>query len=233
MALVKCPECGNQVSTAAVSCPHCGNVLSVAAPISSGGSGGIVFPTAAAAQVAEQTLWEGGPSTALVYGKVLRLIVRAVVLLAIGYFVLNVGLPAAASVSGEAQSLIEENDGTIRWITIGLLAIGLVPPLVALPLAVAKLKSTHYKVTNQRILIEQGVTSRSLIEIDMRSVDDTEFHQTFFERIFGIGEVWVVSTDKVAPRAVLHGIHDPRQTRELIRANAYQASQRQLFTRST
>ena len=232
MALVKCPECGNQVSTAAVSCPHCGNVLSVAAPISSGGSG-IVFPTAAAAQVAEQTLWEGGPSTALVYGKVLRLIVRAVVLLAIGYFVLNVGLPAAASVSGEAQRLIEENDGTIRWITIGLLAIGLVPPLVALPLAVAKLKSTHYKVTNQRILIEQGVTSRSLIEIDMRSVDDTEFHQTFFERIFGIGEVWVVSTDKIAPKAVLHGIHNPRQTRELIRANAYQASQRQLFTRST
>jgi len=52
--------------------------LSVAAPISSGGSGGIVFPTAAAAQVAEQTLWEGGPSIALVYGKVLRLIVRAV-----------------------------------------------------------------------------------------------------------------------------------------------------------
>jgi uncharacterized membrane protein YdbT with pleckstrin-like domain len=105
--------------------------------------------------------------------------------------------------------------------------------LVALPLAVARLKSTHYKVTNQRILVEQGVASKSLIEIDMRSVDDTEFHQTFFERIFGIGEVWVVSTDKVAPRAVLHGIHDPRQTRELIRANAYQASQRQLFTRST
>jgi Bacterial PH domain/zinc-ribbon domain len=232
MALVKCPECGKQVSTAAVSCPHCGNVLSVAAPISSGGSGGIVFPTTAA-QVAEQTLWEGGPSIALVYGKVLRLIVRAVVLLVIGYFVLNVGLPAAASISAEAQTLIEENAGTIRWITIGLLAIGLVPALVALPLAVARLKSTHYKVTNQRILVEEGMASKSLIEIDMRSVDDTEFHQTFFERIFGIGEVWVVSTDKVAPKAVLHGIHDPRQTRELIRANAYQASQRQLFTRST
>ena len=103
MALVKCPECGKQVSTAAASCPHCGNVLSVAAPISSGGTGGIVFPTAAAAQVAEQTLWEGGPSIALVYGKVLRLIVRAVVLLAIGYFVLLFRLHRGKAVAARAR----------------------------------------------------------------------------------------------------------------------------------
>src|SRR5205823_14966422 len=99
--------------------------------------------------------------------------------------------------------------------------------------ALARIRSTHYKVTNQRILVERGVFSKSLEEIDTRSVDDTEFHQTFLERIFGIGEVWIVSTDKVAPRVVLHGIHEPRKTRELIRATAYQASQRQLFTRST
>jgi membrane protein YdbS with pleckstrin-like domain len=233
MALVKCPECAQQVSTEAVSCPHCGKVLSVGAAVASGGPGGVVFPAASSPPVAEQPLWEGRPSAALVYGKVLRLIIRAVVLFAIGYFVINVGLPAAASISADVRLFVEENSETIKWITIALLGIALVPPVIALPLAVAQLKSTHYKVTNQRILIEQGVISKSLIEIDMRSVDDTEFHQTFLERIFGIGEVWVVSTDKIAPKMVLHGIHDPRKTRELIRANAYQASQRQLFTRST
>jgi len=233
MALVKCPECAQQVSTEAVSCPHCGKVLSVGAAVPSGGPGGVVFPPASSPPVAEQPLWEGRPSAALVYGKVLRLIIRAVVLFAIGYFVINVGLPDAASVSAAVRLFVEENGETIKWITIALLGIALVPPAIALPLAVARLKSTYYKVTNQRILIEQGVVSKSLIEIDMRSVDDTEFHQTFLERIFGIGEVWVVSTDKIAPKMVLHGIHDPRQTRELIRANAYQASQRQLFTRST
>jgi len=233
MALVKCPECAQQVSTDAVSCPHCGKVLSVGPAVPSGGPGGVVFPAASSPPVAEQPLWEGRPSAALVYGKVLRLIIRAVVLFAIGYFVINVGLPAVASISADVRLSVEENAEAIKWITIALLGIALVPPVIALPLAVARLKSTQYKVTNQRILIEQGVISKSLIEIDMRSVDDTEFHQTFLERIFGIGEVWVVSTDKIAPKMVLHGIHDPRKTRELIRANAYQASQRQLFTRST
>jgi hypothetical protein len=91
----------------------------------------------------------------------------------------------------------------------------------------------HYRVTTQRIIIESGLFSKSLEEIDMRSVDDIEFRQSFLERIFGIGEIAVVSTDKVAPRRTLHGIRDPRNTRELIRGAAYHVSQRQLFTRST
>src|SRR5262249_20716303 len=215
------------------SCPHCGKGLFVGAAGPSGGPSGVVVPAPAPPRVHEEPLSAGCPSAALVYCTVFRLSIAAVVLFAIGYFVINVGLPAAASRSADARLFFEENAETIKWITIALLGIALAPPVIALPLAVARLKSTYYKVTNQRILIEQGVVSKSLIEIDMRSVDDTEFHQTFLERIFGIGEVWVVSTDKIAPKMVLHGIHDPRHTRELIRANAYQASQRQLFTRST
>ena len=56
MALVKCLECGQQVSTDAISCPHCGKVLAVAAAVPSGGSGGIVVPAAASPPGAEQQL---------------------------------------------------------------------------------------------------------------------------------------------------------------------------------
>ena len=182
--------------------------------------------------VAEQTLWEGGPSVALVYGKVLQLVIRAVFLFAIGYFVITTGLPAAMSISA-IQSLVAENADTIQWAIVAILVLALVPPVIDLLTAIARIKSTHYKVTTQRILLERGIFSKSLEEIDTRSVDDTEFHQTFLERLFGIGEVWIVSTDKVAPKEVLHGIRDPRKTRELIRTTVYQASQRQLYTRST
>jgi hypothetical protein len=51
--------------------------------------------------------------------------------------------------------------------------------------------------------------------------------------LLGIGELLVVSSDKLAPRIVLAGVHDPRGIRELIRTHAYQASQRQVFMRST
>lgn len=233
MALVTCPECRQQVSTDAVSCPHCGKILSgggVASPIGPGGTGIAFAP--AGTPIAEQTLWEGGPSIALAYGKMLRLVIRAAFLFAIGYFVKTTGLPAATSIAS-IRSLVAQNADTIRWVIVVIFVVALMPPVIGLVTAVANIKSTHYKVTNQRILLERGVFSKSLEEIDTRSVDDIEFHQTFFERLLGIGEVRIVSTDKVAPKEILQGIRDPRHTRELIRTIAYQASQRQLYTRST
>jgi uncharacterized membrane protein YdbT with pleckstrin-like domain len=181
----------------------------------------------------EETLWEGRPAIALVFGKLVGVIIRLLIFLIIGYFAFTMGLPALASLSSGAKSFIEQNEGYFQLGIVAILLVAIFPSLLALGSAFARIKNTHYKVTNQRVLIETGVLSRSLEEIDMRSIDDIEFQQTFLERIFGIGKVYIVSTDKVAPRLELIGIHDPRHTRELIRAAAYQVSQRQLFTRST
>ena len=247
MALVSCPECGQQVSTGAASCPHCGMVLSGTAAVtgSAGSAAGVVFAQSAAPPALEQTLWEGRPSLALAYGKILSLILRAIILIVVGYFIMGWGLPALQGMSPDIRNLIEPKTTIISWVIVALLFIAMVPSAAALFGAIAQIRNTHYKVTNQRhavdarmltiprILVERGVLSKSLQEIDMRSVDDTEFRQSFLERIFGIGEVSIVSSDKTSPKVVLHGIRDPRSTRELIRATAYQVSQRQLFTRST
>jgi membrane protein YdbS with pleckstrin-like domain len=181
----------------------------------------------------EQVLWEGGPSIALVYGEILRVVIRFIIVVIIGYLAFTMGLPALASASSDLKSLIDQNSTLINLGIVIVLALVVLPSVIALLRAIARIKNTRYRVTNQRIVIERGVFSRSLEEIDMRSVDDIEFRQTFLERLFGIGEVFIVSTDKVAPKFNLHGIHDPKNIRELIRSNAYQVSQRQLFTRST
>jgi hypothetical protein len=194
---------------------------------------GVVFTQGAAPPAPEQTLWEGRPSLALLYGKIFGLSIRVIVLIVLGYLIIEMGLPALEGMSPDFRDLIEPKAAMISWVVVTLLFIALVPAAAAIVSAIAQIKNTHYKVTNQRILIDRGVLSKSLEEIDMRSVDDTEFSQSFMERIFSIGEVSIVSTDKVAPKVVLRGIPDPRSTRELIRATAYQVSQRQLFTRST
>ena len=181
----------------------------------------------------EQVLWEGGPSIALVYGQILRVVIRFIIVVIIGYLAFTMGLPALASVSSDLNSFIEQNGTLIDLGIVIVLALLVLPAVIALLRAIARIKNTHYRVTNQRIVIESGVLSRSLEEIDMRSVDDIEFRQTFLERLFGIGQVFIVSTDKVAPKLNLHGIHDPKNIRELIRSNAYQVSQRQIYTRST
>lgn len=198
------------------------------------GISGIAGAAAAApVPAAEQTLWEGSPSIALLYGKLLRLIVRFLVLVVIGYFAIVKGVPFLASSQSSLGTFVIEHGNRIELGIIAVLTLAFLPAVVELVVAGARNRSTRYRVTNQRILIESGLFSRSLEEIDMRSIDDIEFRQSFFERIFGIGEIVLVSTDKVAPRRALHGIRDPRNTRELIRATAYALTQRQLFTRST
>jgi hypothetical protein len=42
-----------------------------------------------------------------------------------------------------------------------------------------------------------------------------------------------MSSDESSPRYMLRSIKDPRGVREMIRAEAYKNSQRQIFTRST
>jgi len=74
---------------------------------------------------------------------------------------------------------------------------------------------------------------KTVDEIDLRYIADSQFFQTFVERILGIGSVTLISSDANTPRYVLRSIKDPRGVRETVRAEAYQVSQRQVFTRST
>lgn len=213
MALISCPDCGREVSTVAHACPQCGRPMTqFAAPLA----------TAPLATGPEETLWHGSPSWILIFGRVVGLILTAIALPILLYVVYD-HLPAMT---------FDQRDTYFRvgWMVIAAIVL---LRCAGVALALARVKSTMYTVTNQRVIIESGLMTKSLEDIDLRTVDDTTFHQTFFDRIFKIGNVAIVSTDKVAPRFVLRGINDPRGLRELIRSHAYAATQRQVFTRST
>ena len=79
MALVKCPECGNQVSTAAASCPKCG------APIA---SPGIHTPLATVQRTSKPLKAQGCLSTVVIF---------------IGLAVLGAGSPSGNR-SGQAEA---------------------------------------------------------------------------------------------------------------------------------
>jgi uncharacterized membrane protein YdbT with pleckstrin-like domain len=174
----------------------------------------------AAVPMSEETLWKGSPSWRVLIGKVVVMILAVII------------IPAAAIFIASHTADVEMS-GRITKIGWWVTAIILVWQLIAFLIAMMRLQSTLYTVTNQRILIEQGMLSKSVNEIDLRSVDDTQFFQSFAERLLGIGNVTLVSSDKALPVTVLHGIDNPRSVRETIRAAAYQVSQRQLFTRAT
>jgi uncharacterized membrane protein YdbT with pleckstrin-like domain len=212
MPVIACPDCGRDVSTLAPVCPHCGR------PSPAGLS---PVPAASAPlPLKEQTLWTGTPSWATLGGKLATMLVVLIVVPVIAHFFANRALDL------EAQSRIVR----IGWlITLLVLIYEAVTFLVAL----FRIRSTVYTITNQRVTIESGLLSKAMSEIDLRYIDDTNFYQSVMARLLGIGNVTIISSDKSTPMYVLRNIKDPRAVREMIRANAYQVSQRQIFTRAT
>jgi uncharacterized membrane protein YdbT with pleckstrin-like domain len=211
MPVISCPDCGRDVSTIATACPHCGR------PSPAG-----TAPLMGAPQppVREETLWEGSPSPTLLAGHIF------------GILLVLIAVPLLTRFFASTMDDLDKAAGMIRF---GRIATAIIVPiqLIALIAAWVKLRSTMYRVTNQRVLVEQGVFAKTVDEIDLRYVDDSAFTQTLVERLLGIGSVTLVSSDKTSPRYALRSIKDPRGVREIIRAQAYQSSQRQIFTRST
>lgn len=207
MPVISCPDCGRDVSTLATACPHCGRPSPAGtAPVS-----------AAAPPAREETLWTGTPSRILLAGHIAGIVVTLVGLPLLTQFL--------ASLSANADEL--------KW--FGWLATIVIVAVQAIALAVSwlKLRSTHYTVTNQRVILETGIFSKALDEIDMRYIDDTLFHQSIGARLLGIGNVTLMSSDKTTPSYTLRSIRDPRRIREMIRTAAYEKSHRQVFMRET
>jgi uncharacterized membrane protein YdbT with pleckstrin-like domain len=212
MPVVTCPDCGREVSTLAAACPHCGRPSSPTT---------YSAPAAATAPaVAEETLWRGSPSWRVLLGKIILIVLTAIL------------IPVAA---GFIAKQTNDMDMADRITKIGWLitAIAVFWQIVTFLIVIVRLQSTIYTITNQRVMIERGMLSKSLNEIDLRYIDDTQFFQSFAGRLLGIGNVTLISSDKAFPTTVLQAIARPRDIREMIRARAYQISQRQLFTRAT
>jgi uncharacterized membrane protein YdbT with pleckstrin-like domain len=210
MPVINCPDCGHEVSTLAPACPHCGR------PSPAGLAPIVGAPTAAA----EEMVWRGSPSWRVLVGKVIVMIATVVL------------IPLAASFIAAHTPDLDMGTRVTKigwWVT----ALALVLEIVGFLVAMMRLQSTLYTITNQRLMIEQGMLSKRVNEIDLRYVDDTQFFQRFSERLLGIGDVTLLSSDKAFPTTVLRGIQDPRAVREMIRSRAYQVSQRQVFTRAT
>jgi hypothetical protein len=226
MALVPCPECKAQVSRAAKSCPQCGFPLGEVAVAST------PFQVTTA-PADERILWEGAPSF-----RALAVTIAATALFAIAlplavYFAYPLVHDLVVHLSESSAKLVAEYEGHARTAII-LLVIALVAVRIGrLAGRMLALRSHHYSVSNQRIKVESGVFSKMLAEVDVRTIDDILFHQTFFERLLGVGQIALVSSEPSNPRLTLIGVTNPREVRELIRNSAYQATRGQLFTRST
>ena len=82
-----------------------------------------------------------------------------------------------------------------------------------------KTRFTVYEVTDQRIKLKTGILSQEIDECELYRVRDYKIVKPFFQRIFGLGKIELVTSDRSNSSINLNGIKNPENLYDLIRDN--------------
>lgn len=75
---------------------------------------------------------------------------------------------------------------------------------------------TRYALSEDRLFLRRGFLNVKHDEIVLYRVRDLRVSVSLWQRIFGVGSVTVVSTDKSIPELTLKNIRQPNEVKELI-----------------
>lgn len=67
-------------------------------------------------------------------------------------------------------------------------------------------RSTHYKITTQRLVVEQGIFSKRMEQIDLYRIVDYVVERPFLQRMMGTGNLVLETLDKTTPEIRIEGI---------------------------
>ncbi|WP_300637726.1 PH domain-containing protein [uncultured Oscillibacter sp.] len=88
------------------------------------------------------------------------------------------------------------------------------------------LSFTRYRLSEDRLFCETGFLNVKSDEVLLYRVRDLRLTMSLGQRIFGVGTVCVVSSDKSIPHLDLKNVKDPRTVKELIHQNVEAAKDR-------
>ena len=78
------------------------------------------------------------------------------------------------------------------------------------------LSFTRYSLSEDRLFISEGFLNIKDDEILLYRVRDIDTRRSLWQRLFGVGTIIVVSSDKTMPNLVLQNVKDPLFVKELI-----------------
>jgi len=129
-----------------------------------------------------------------------------------------------ATVAGVITLVVTEADSTIRtaagWATMAAIAAS----AVWLVSRYGRWLTTHFVITNRRVIFRTGLLTKRGIEIPIDRVNTVHFNQRVFERMVGVGDLLIESggetgqqrfTDIRQPDRVQRVLHAEMEAREL------------------
>lgn len=79
------------------------------------------------------------------------------------------------------------------------------------------LNGIHYKITNQRIIITDGIIGKSQEEIELHKIRDFSVSQNIVEKMSNVGSVTIYSIDRRLPTITIRNIPQPIKVKDIIR----------------
>ena len=113
-------------------------------------------------------------------------------------------VPMAGAIDGRATALV--------------IFCGIVLDLLALLVWYIRCKASRLSVTEENVLYEVGILSKTRYEMDIDQIRTVVVSQSFVNRIFGVGQIAVFTTGD-NPEVVVPGLPNPNRVRELIKTN--------------
>ena len=112
------------------------------------------------------------------------------------------------------------------WATVCVLGVVTIPiAIILLLVAWVRVSSTKYRITTQRLFKRTGLIARNEEEIELFRIRDVKLNQGIIQRLFGIGNVVVVSSDATSPLLLIKGVSEPENVKETLRS-AYMNARR-------
>lgn len=78
------------------------------------------------------------------------------------------------------------------------------------------LSFTRYQLSEDRLFLSQGFLNIKDDEVLLYRVRDIDTRRNLWQRLFGVGTVTVLSSDRTTPTLVLKNVKDPLFVKELI-----------------
>lgn len=144
----------------------------------------------------ERLIYRGNPSLVTILGTVV-LNVFIVIAIAVGIGLMWQRLPAPP----------------LRYAILAVLLI----PLFILLIKWVALKFVTYEITSERIKVTRGILSKRTDELELYRVKDTSLIEPFSMRLFGAGNILVITSDAGTPQLELTGIAGAKEVRERLR----------------
>jgi len=108
-----------------------------------------------------------------------------------------------ASRAGE-EVLFEGHPALVS--SLGALVLSILTLGLGLLVLLWRSRSQHYRITTQRVVVERGIFSKRLDQIDLYRINDYVVERPFFQRLLGTGNIVLEALDKTTPELELHGL---------------------------